>query len=93
MLGLKGLTTPLTLQYYPTFQRLPYTHFIITIIYYYQLYFVKCTPWKRQNELCNHFAEGYPSSIKTTIDLASHVLHSLLGTMFTVYVVQGLPAT
>ena len=44
-----------------------YTHFVITI-YYYQLYFVKCVPWKRQNDLCNDF-----SSIKFTIDFASHV--------------------
>ena len=57
-------------------------------MYYYQLYFVQFTPWKRQNELYNHFVEGHPSSIKFTIDLASHVLHSLLGTMFTVYVVS-----
>ena len=35
-----------------------YTHFIITIIYYYQLYVVEFTPWKRQNGLCNHFVEG-----------------------------------
>ena len=28
--------------------------------------------------------EGHPSSMKFTIDLASHVIHSLLGTMFTV---------
>ena len=62
-----------------------YTLFIITIIYYYHLYFVEFNPWKRQNELCNHF-EGYLSSIKFTIDLASHILHSLLGTMFTVSV-------
>ena len=58
-----------------------YAHFIITIIYYYQLYFVKFTPWKRQNELCNH-----PSSIKFTKGLASLVLNSLLGAMFTVAV-------
>ena len=54
-----------------------YTHFIITIIYY-QLYFVKFTPWKRQGEAS--------SSIKFTTDFASHVLHSLLGTMSTVSV-------
>ena len=60
-----------------------YTLFIITIIYYYHLYFVEFNPWKRQNELCNHLVEGDLSSIKFTIDLASHTLHSLLGTMFT----------
>ena len=64
-----------------------YTHYIITIIYYYQLYFVEFTPWKRQNKLCNRFIEGYSSSIKFTINSASHVLHSLLGAMFTVSVV------
>ena len=62
------------------------THFIIATFYYYQILFVEFTPWKRQNELCNHFAEGHLSSIKFTIDLASHVLHSLLGTMFIVSV-------
>ena len=64
-----------------------YTHYIITIIYYYQLYFVEFTPWKWQNKLCNRFIEGYSSSIKFTINSASHVLHSLLGAMFTVSVV------
>ena len=68
-----------------------YTFFIITITYYYQLYIVKFTPWKRQNELCNYFVEGHPSSIKFIIDLASHVFHSLLRTMFRVFVVYSLP--
>ena len=57
------------------------------MIYYYELYVVEFTPWKRQNALCNHFVEGHPSSIKFTIDLASHVLHNLLGTMLTVFAV------
>ena len=51
-----------------------YTHFIIII------YCVQLTPWKRQNELCNHFVEGNPSGSKFTKDLASHVVPSLLGT-------------
>ena len=45
------------------------------------------------NELCNHFVEGHPSSIKFTVDLSSHVLHGLLGTMFTVSVVNILKYT
>ena len=66
--------------------------FIIYTFYHYcylllSIYFVQFTPCKKQNELCNHFVEGHPSSIKFTIDLASHVLHSLLGTMVTVSVV------
>ena len=65
-----------------------YTHFIIIITYYYQLYFVEFTPWKRQNELSNHFLEGHLCSIKFTIDLVSHVLHSLLETVVTVSVVK-----
>ena len=68
-----------------------YTFFIITITYYYQLYIVKFTPWKRQNELCNYFVQGHPSSIKFIIDLASHVFHSLLRTMFRVFVIYSLP--
>ena len=51
-----------------------YAHFIITIIYYYQLYFVQFTPWKRQTELRKHFVERHPPSIKFTIVLASHTL-------------------
>ena len=51
-----------------------------------QLFKVGLIPWKRQNELCKHFVEGHPSSIKFTLDLASHILHSLLGSMFTVSV-------
>ena len=39
-----------------------------------------------QNELCNHFVEGHPSSFKFVIDLLCHVLHNLLGTMFKVSV-------
>ena len=39
---------------------------------------------EKANELHNHFVEGHPSSNKFTIDLASHVFHNLLGTMFTV---------
>ena len=45
---------------------------------------------KDQHELCNHFVEGHPSIIKFAIDLASHVLCSLLRTMFTVSVVNIL---
>ena len=69
-----------------------YLKFIIYTFYHYyylllSIYFVQFTPCKKQNELCNHFVEGHPSSIKFTIDLASHVLHGLLGTMVTVSVV------
>ena len=38
-----------------------YTHFIIIIVYYYQIYYAELTPWKRQNWLCNYFVEGHPS--------------------------------
>ena len=62
--------------------------FINTFYHYYYLLlsiiFLQFTPWKRQDELCNHFVKGHPSSIKFTITVASRVLHSLLGTMFTV---------
>ena len=45
-----------------------YTHFVITIINYFQLYFVKFTSPERQNKLCNHFVEGPHSSIKFAKD-------------------------
>ena len=32
--------------------------------YFVKIFCAKFTPWKRQNELCNHFVEGHPSNIK-----------------------------
>ena len=40
-----------------------YTRFISTIIHYYQLYFVKFTPWKKQNKLFKEFLERHSSSV------------------------------
>ena len=63
----------------PSLSTFHHYYYLLLKIIFFQVYRLE-----KANELHNHFVEGHPSSNKFTIDLASHVFHNLLGTMFTV---------